>query len=226
LSIVLTLVESQSPVVSNASGKAAKASVRSGDRHALAAGELLFREGEARTQAYRIESGAICLFSTRADGANEILKFAFPGDVVGLGYLDRHAASAQAAMDTTLCPMPRTAIESAAEARSHTLLPPTFDGASPDDEPLLRQDAVEPVQRVVALFVTLSRHNGYEGRDPNVITDSLKCGTVAGHLDMSLDVLAEQLAELEARGLVEPCDEGLRLLDLEELERLADGPLQ
>ena len=64
---------------------------------------------------------------------------------------------------------------------------------------------------------------GYEGRDPAVITDSLKCGAAAGHLGMSLDALAQQLAELEARGLIETCDKGLRLLDVDALERLVDG---
>ena len=62
-----------------------------------------------------------------------------------------------------------------------------------------------------------------EGRDPAVITDSLKCGAAAGHLGMSLDALAQQLAELEARGLIETCDKGLRLLDVDALERLVDG---
>jgi hypothetical protein len=36
-------------------------------------------------------------------------------------------------------------------------------------------------------------------------------------------VLAQQLAELEARGLIEPHEKGLRLLDIDALLRLADG---
>lgn len=219
---MLTLVESQSPVVSSVSGKAAKASACSGgELHVLAAGDILFREGDARTQAYRVEAGAVCLFKTRADGANEILKFAFPGDIVGLGYVDRHATSAQAAMETALRRLPRALLDSSpreasVHARSHATV----------IEPLVRQAMLDPMKRVVALFVTLSHQNVYEGREASIITDSLTCGTVAGHLDMSLDELAEQLAELEARGLIEPCDQGLRLLDVEELERLSDGPIQ
>jgi CRP/FNR family transcriptional regulator len=179
-----------------------------GEPFVLAAGEIIFREGEPRAQAYRIETGAVCLFKTRADGALEVLKFAFPGDIVGLGYLDSHTTSAQAAMDTSLCRLPRTAFDAGAETSALAVL---------------RQEAFDPALRVAALFVTLSRYNAYEGRDPAILTDSLKCGTVAGHLGISVAQLAEQLAELEARGLIEPCDSGLRLLDLEELERLADS---
>ena len=106
----------------------------------------------------------------------------------------------------------RDALEAAerdiAQDGATTLIVPT-DVADPDS--------------VAALFATLSRYNGYEGRDPAVITDSLKCGVAAGHLGMSVDALAQQLAELEARGLIEPCDKGLRLLDVDALERLVDG---
>ena len=76
---------------------------------------------------------------------------------------------------------------------------------------------------MAALFVTLSRYNAYEGRDPALITDSLKCGVVAGYLDLSVDHLAGELAGLEARGLIEPSPRGLLLKDLDSLERLADN---
>ena len=80
-----------------------------------------------------------------------------------------------------------------------------------------------PLQRIAALFVTLSRNNAYEGRRPDIITDSLTCGVVAGYLGMSVDQLATRLSELEARGLIEPCAKGLRLLDMDALESLADS---
>jgi CRP/FNR family transcriptional regulator len=46
---------------------------------------------------------------------------------------------------------------------------------------------------------------------------------VAGYLNMSLDVLAGELAELESQGLIESAASGLRLKDLPALEKLADG---
>jgi hypothetical protein len=40
---------------------------------------------------------------------------------------------------------------------------------------------------------------------------------------MSVDALSHELAELQARGLIEPHEKGVRLLDIEALERLGDG---
>ena len=77
---------------------------------------------------------------------------------------------------------------------------------------------------MAAFFVALSRGNSYEGRIPNIITDSLKCGVVASDLALSVEALSRILVELEERGLIENCPPlGLRLKDIAALERLADG---
>jgi CRP/FNR family transcriptional regulator, anaerobic regulatory protein len=225
---VLTPVESHSPFVLRQDAETAMPAaprVR-GEEITLAAGDILFQEGDPRRHVYRIETGALCLYRSRPDGGQDVLEFAFPGDLVGIGYLDSHAAAAQATMTTLLSCLPRDTHNAVIEpsARTHTRLT-----AAIEREVAFLKDALvsrtrpEPLRRIAALFVTLSRQNGYEGREPSVITDSLKCGAVAGHLGMSVDALAQELAELEARGLIEPCDKGLRLLDIDTLLRLADG---
>jgi CRP/FNR family transcriptional regulator len=192
----------------------------------LAAGEMLFREGEARSHVYRVEKGSICLFKQRADGSQDVIEFAFPGDLVGLGYLDNHVSGAQATMETSLRCLPRSALDPALE--KSPAITSRLTAAIEREVAFLKQTYArsqrsEPLERVAALFVTLSRCNAYEGRDPSLITDSLSCGVVAGYLNMSLDDLAHCLTELEALNLVEASARGLRLKNLDELERLADA---
>ena len=192
----------------------------------LTAGEVLFREGEARSHVYRVEKGSICLFKERADGSQDVIEFAFPGDLVGLGYLDSHVSSAQATMETSLHCLPRTAHDAALEkgpAITSRLTAAIEREVAFLNETQARSGRSEPLERVAALFVTLARCNAYEGRDPSIITDSLSCGVVAGYLNMSLDDLAHWLTEMKARDLVEPSARGLRLKNLDELERLADA---
>jgi CRP/FNR family transcriptional regulator len=224
---VLTQVESQSPILPRESAQAADAPpVCGGEVRTLATGEVLFREGDTRSHVFRVESGALCLFKSRTDGTQDVIEFAFPGDLVGLGYLDSHVSGAQATMETSLSCMPRSALDPVAEksSRSRARLTAAIEREVAFlQESLVHRDRTDPAQRVAALFVTLSRYNAYEGRDPSLITDSLKCGVVAGYLNMSVDHLAVQLTELEARGLIEPCDQGLHLKDLDGLERLADN---
>lgn len=192
----------------------------------LTAGEILFREGEMRSHVYRVETGAVCLFKERADGSQDVIEFAFPGDLVGLGYLDSHVSGAQATMETSLSCLPRSALEPALEKTPGSTS--RLTAAIEREVAFLKESRVsagrsKPLERVAALFVTLARCNAYEGRDPSVITDSLSCGVVAGYLNMTVDDLAHRLTELEARGLVEVSAHGLRLRNFDELERLADA---
>lgn len=227
---MLTLVEPHIAISGRETAEAVEPAGETSDCEVLTLrpGETLFREGDTRSHVYRVEQGALCLFKSRADGTQDIFEFAFPGDLVGLGYLDSHVSGAQAAVATSLICLSRTALDPSAErnARSRARLTAAIEREVTFlRESLLRSGHPNPLERVAALFVTLSRFNAYEGREPTMITDSLKCGVVAGYLNMSVDELAAQLSEMEARGLIEPCAKGLRLKDLDGLEKIADRPL-
>jgi CRP-like cAMP-binding protein len=88
---------------------------------------------------------------------------------------------------------------------------------------LVKSGRRNPIARVAAFLVALSRGNSHEGRNQNIITDSVKCGVAASYLALSVDALARVLVEFEERGLIENCSIGLRLNDITALERLADG---
>ena len=67
----------------------------------LASNELLFSIGDPKTHFYAVESGALAVYEPRWNGHRAIIEFAFPGDLVGLGFLQTHTCSARATVDTT-----------------------------------------------------------------------------------------------------------------------------
>jgi CRP-like cAMP-binding protein len=84
--------------------------------------------------------------------------------------------------------------------------------------------ADKPLSRVAALLVSISRNNGYEGRDPHVMPDTLTSGFVANLLGMDIASLAALLVDLRRRGLIDSDpSSALRLKDLAGLETLADA---
>lgn len=81
----------------------------------------------------------------------------------------------------------------------------------------------DPVTRVAAFLVAISRQNEHEGRDAMIVCDSLTCGAVAEFLGLDLDIFSRALVALERRGLVETANaDRLRLKDIDGLERLVD----
>ncbi len=78
--------------------------------HTVAANAFLFRAGDLRTHLYRVESGAICLYETRRSDRQSVIEFLFPGDYVGLGFLEKHHLSARALLDSTVTCVPIDAL--------------------------------------------------------------------------------------------------------------------
>lgn len=193
----------------------------------LATGAVLFREGESKDCIYRIEKGVICLFRSRPGRTAEPVGFAFAGDLVGLGALDRHMWSAQASVETRVSRLPREAAEAIADLAPHVRR--RHDEASEREFALLRDDLAargqrEASARLAALLLVISDNNVSEGRCRDVIEDDLSCGLVAGMLELELGTLAQALLELAGRGLVRASEGGaLRILDRRGLERLVEG---
>jgi CRP/FNR family transcriptional regulator len=72
---------------------------------------ILFEAGDDKTDLFRIERGMVCVFTVRWDGRRDIIEFAFPGDIVGLGFLAAHACSAQAVVATRVRCLPLDAAD-------------------------------------------------------------------------------------------------------------------
>ena len=64
--------------------------------------EFVFIEGDPTTHVFRIETGAVALYKVLADGRRQIVGFAYPGDLIGLGAQGEHVMNAQAIKPTRL----------------------------------------------------------------------------------------------------------------------------
>jgi CRP/FNR family transcriptional regulator, anaerobic regulatory protein len=197
-----------------------------GGVRAIRANIFLFRRGDPRTHVFRVESGAVCLYESGRTDRQSVIEFLFPGDFVGLGFLEKHCLSARALVDTSVTCL---TIDAAAEiiredprakAKLATAIEREFEIRR---EELRGAGQRQPIERVAALLITSARTNVQQGRAADLIEDSWRCGVIADLLRLSLDSLTAILVEFERRGLVEATADGLRLTDIAALEALADG---
>ena len=75
----------------------------------LSANELLFGMGEPKSKLYVVETGALAVYEPRWNGHRAVIEFAFPGDLVGLGFLNTYACSARATTETRVRCLPLSA---------------------------------------------------------------------------------------------------------------------
>jgi CRP/FNR family transcriptional regulator len=191
--------------------------------------ELLFRRGQSKTHICRIEAGTIAVYETHVDGTHNVVEFAFTGDTVGFGFLGKHIYSAQAVGEVCVACLPLTAVDQILQHDKRAML--RYAETLQREFEHRRAEVVsadrKPVTLLAALFLTLSRRNEEEGRDPRIIGDALDCGTVAGYLGLNLDRLGDALVELERGRLIERCPpDGLRLTDIPALEQLSNAVFQ
>ena len=184
----------------------------------------LFSFGDPKTDLYLVESGVVAVYEPRLEGHQAIIEFAFPGDIVGLGFLQTHICTARASVETVAHCVPFSAQDQlvADDPRAQTRL---ADAIEREFE-FLRRSSVSfsrenPLGRVAAFLLTLSRQNEQEGRDPVVLTQPLQCGVVADFLALSIDRLGSLLVQLKRRGAIEETPGALRLTDIALLETLA-----
>lgn len=193
----------------------------------LKAGEYLYQSGEPKEFAYRVEKGALAVFERRIGKPGLINVLAVHGDYVGLGCLATHTRDARAVVDS--CVQPLTRIELAeAQERDPLLMQSQSEEIEREFEQLKSRlsDRMRstPTECIAAFLVAVSRQNLNEGRNPQIISDTLKCGLVSDLLGIDIDTLEHALRELQAAGLIEPCaSAGLLLKDLSALEAVADG---
>lgn len=196
------------------------------ERH-LDAGECLFRSGEPKTHVYRIVSGLVAAHAPDGAGGKRAVGFSFPGEIVGLGALDRHVTGVEAVSSSIVQCLPRTELDRLIAANE--LLAERHDEATAKEFSLLKdklatEGRANTLQRVAALLTVLAANGAREGRAADTVADDVTCGGVASQLGIDLDALEHALVSLRGMGLIEPTSGGaVRLLDATALDRLSAG---
>lgn len=187
--------------------------------------EILFQAGEERA-LYRVERGAICHYMLWADGRHDVIEFAFPGDIIGLDHLRHHVSTAQAMVDTVVSLVSEEEFASALETddrlsfRLAAAVEREFDHLR---DRALSAEEQPAAARVANFLLAISSLNGPEGRDRTLISDDITAGFVAEKLDLSIEKLGAALLSLKKQGAVKETPAGLRILNTETLQKLADA---
>jgi CRP/FNR family transcriptional regulator len=194
-------------------------------RRHVAIGATVFQAGEPR-RLYRVESGAICHYIRSADGQYEVIEFAFPGEIIGLGCLATHVSTAKAMVETYVSAITDADLDRAL-TNDNRLFFRLAEAGEREFEYLRNRsfnaDLLPPAQRVANFLLAIASINASGGREPPVVTDDISSGYVAEQLQMSIDTLAMVLLGLRRSGVVDVSESGLRILDIAALETLAGG---
>lgn len=195
-------------------------------RHAVIPnGQSVYSPGMPRVAAFRVESGALCHYVVWPDGAHDVIEFAFPGDIVGLGSLGEHVTTAQAMVDTTVSVLSDEELERALE--KDAALATRLASATDREFEYLRQRALQPGLRPVpnrlAAYIIAVAGSALRSGETHLAADASGEEALAAVLELPVGEVKAGLVDLKRLGLLSERDGALLIEDFKGLEQLADG---
>jgi CRP/FNR family transcriptional regulator, cyclic AMP receptor protein len=192
----------------------------------LAAGSVLFRDGDPATEAFLLQEGRVRLIK-HAGAMERSLRVVRPGDLFGEGALVKGAmrtstalalddtvvlAFDQATFDQVLSSSPEVA------ARVLSQLIRRLRDAEDQIEILMLRDAQSKV--VVALMKLGQQQLAQDGRPNGQVALTLSPLELSAHAGLDVDTVKRIVAQLRDRGYVSIHEERVELPDLDNLREL------
>lgn len=193
----------------------------------LAAREHLFCEGSRVTHVYRVEAGHLVIYRITADGRRQVIDFAYPGDIVGLGALGEHANHAQATLKSTVRCLPISILHELASADSRIGMK-LYEAVSREllasRELLFTVSQRTATERLATFLLALSRRNERRGESPTEIVLPMTRSDIADFLGLTIETVSRMFTRLRAEKVidVEQCIL-VTIRDADRLEAMASG---
>ena len=189
--------------------------------------ELLFAEGDAVSHLYRIETGAIALNKVLADGRRQVVGFAYPGDLIGLGVEGEHVMNAQAVKPTRVRCLPVATLRQSI-AEDPRLGVKLYEALARElaatRDLMLTTGQRSAIERVAGFLLAFARRNQRNGQDPTRFELPMTRADIGDFLGLTIETVSRTFTKLKQLDLIElACSNQVRLLDIEALKGLADG---
>jgi CRP/FNR family transcriptional regulator, anaerobic regulatory protein len=191
----------------------------------LEAKEHVFCEGDPRIHVFRIEMGVVAVYKTLVDGRRQIIDFAYPGDLIGLGMLSEHVLSAQATCPSKVRCLSAVALERAAEEDAHLALrlyKAVCQELAATRSLLVTVGQRSAMERIASFLLMLHRRAGE--RPSAAIKLSMRRSDIADLLGLTIETVSRTLTKLRSLGVI-GIEQGttVHLHDIKRLEELASG---
>ena len=194
----------------------------------LSRGKHLIRGGDTMKALYVVRSGSAKSYISTPEGVDHIVKFHYPGELVGLDALadNRHRRSVQALETTSFC---RVAIGTGdghwpisfkIECQLLKLASEEIVGERKRSVILAQHDAGE---RLALFLLQLSQQNAKRGFSKRQFNLSMGRGDVASFLGLTIETVSRQLTHLQSIGLIRVDRRLISLISIDGLRQMVSA---
>lgn len=188
----------------------------------LEAKEHVFCEGDPRIHVFRVEDGVVAVYKTLCDGRRQIIDFAYPGDLIGLGALNEHVLSAQATCSAKVRCLSASSLERLAESDASLALKlykSVCQELSATRSLLVTVGQRSAVERLAAFLLGMYRRSGSRGSA--TLTLAMRRSDIADLLGLTIETVSRTLTKLRTSGVIH-IEQGGTKVTIRDADRLAE----
>ncbi len=189
--------------------------------------QILYTEGAEATQLLAIHSGKVKLVRVNSGGREQVTDVLEAGDLFGFEAVfgTHYDTGAETLTDCELCCMARPDVE-----RLLTEFPRLavylaeylYHQLARTRERQTSLGALTAVEKFAAYLIHGASHNAHAGVRFPLVAQHLTLKELGGILGLSPETVCRVRSELVGQGIIEMSDNGMRVLDMGALRRMAD----
>ncbi|MCW2284031.1 CRP/FNR family transcriptional regulator [Rhodoblastus acidophilus] len=186
----------------------------------------LFEQGREASFVYNLTSGALRLAKLLPDGRRQVVGFALPGDFLGLALAPTHMFTADAVSPVKFCQFPRASFSHLLMSKPH-LLRRLMEIASQEltlaQEQMVVLGQRSAEEKVAAFLIGMrERYARLNGQCVYVPLPMTRLD-IADYLGLTVETVSRTIARLAREKVFVVVPEGVRLLDVAKLKRIAEA---
>jgi CRP/FNR family transcriptional regulator len=199
-------------------------------RRRVKEGEELFHEGDRFQFMYAVRSGTFKSTLNLRDGREQVTGFQMAGELLGLDGLaaGKHASSAIALEDTEICAIPYAHITELATTSPdlHVAMSRIMSREIVREHGLMMLlGSMNAEQRLAAFLLNVSQRLKARGWSPTEFHLRMMRVDIGSYLGMKLETVSRTFTGFQQQGLLKVDKKHVKILDLEGLQRIVDGPM-
>src|SRR3954471_6127392 len=193
-------------------------------------GQALYHEGERFQFMYAVRSGTFKSTLTLKDGREQVTGFQMAGELLGLDGLasGKHASSAVALEDAEICAIPYAHLSelTAVSPDLHLAVSRLMSREIVREHNLmLLLGSMNAEQRLAAFLLNLSQRMKARGYSSTEFHLRMMRVEIGSYLGMKLETVSRTFTAFQQQRLLDVDKKHVRILDLEALQRVFDGPM-
>jgi CRP/FNR family transcriptional regulator len=191
------------------------------------AGEHVFRAGEEFRAVASVRTGCFKSYVIDREGQEQVLGFYLPGEIIGLDAIHTAAHTANfVALDTSaVCSLSFESL--ASMARQMPSLQNELFRVMSQRIAVLEAIAGDLTadERIALFLLSLSERYGRRGYSESEFNLAMSRREIASFLRLAPETISRVLARLQKSGIVKVKRKSMRILDMQELRKLAHQPV-